>query len=388
MMSLVRSADVVLEINLAAIQANLQTVSSLVGPQVSVAAVVKSDAYGLGILEVSRSLVDAGCSLLFVASLEEALLLRSCRIGVAIAVFRDEFDRYGKWYLSHSIIPVVNNCGELLAIDTAGKAQTYFLNVETGLSRFGLGLEDVRRRYQPHAFEKHRPSVVLSHLACSEYLGDATNVLQRDRFRAVYDLLRPVRGSLAASAGLWLGKSYHFDLVRVGSALYGINTAGVQPNPLQPVAKLRARILDVRKVLRGEAVGYGATFRACRTSRVAIAGIGYKHGLPWTCANRISVRIAGHCAPLIGRIAMEYITIDTTDIPETLCGPGAFVELLGEDFTIDDLAAAAMISPQEALTRLGAGCTRQYLNPSFPSEALSKPVAQAALKTSSGDFGR
>ncbi|CCM80235.1 alanine racemase [Rhizobium mesoamericanum] len=369
MLSLVRPADVVLEINLGAIQANFQTVSTQVGPQVKVAAVIKSDAYGLGLVDIAKALIDAGCDLLFVANLDEALLLRSSRIGVAIAVFRDEFDRYGRWYRSHRLIPVVNNCGELHAINIADKAQTYFLNVETGFSRFGLSCDDVRRRYLLRTFEKHRPSIVLSHLACSEHFGDATNKLQRDRFQAVYDLLNPTRGSLAASAGVWLGKSYHFDMVRVGSALYGINNARVQPNPLQSVVKLRAKILDVHNVPRGEAVGYGATFRTVRNSRVAIAGIGYKHGLPWTCANNISVRIAGHSAPLIGRICMEYIMIDITDVPEVVCGPGTFVELLGKDFTVDDLAAAAGISPQEALTRLGAGCTRQYLNASFPSAA-------------------
>ncbi|RWE79240.1 MAG: alanine racemase [Mesorhizobium sp.] len=362
MLSLVRPADVVFEINLAAIQANFQTISALVGPHVRVAAVVKSDAYGLGLVEIARALIDAGCDLLFVANLHEALLLRSSHIDAAVAVFCDEFARFGRWYRSNGLIPVVNNCAELDAINAAGETQTYFLNVETGFSRLGLAFVDVRRTYLSGAFEGHPPSVVLSHLACSEYVADATNVLQRNRFRAIYDLLKPARGSLAASAGVWLGKSYHFDMVRVGSALYGLNNAGIQPTPLQPVTSLRAKVLDMRTVARREAVGYGATFRTARISRVAIVGIGYKHGLPWTCANKISVRFSGYSAPLIGRISMEYIMIDVTDVPEALCGPGTFVELLGEDFTVDDLAGAAGVNPQEVLTRLGAGCTRRYLN--------------------------
>ncbi|MER9176962.1 alanine racemase [Mesorhizobium sp. M0955] len=365
MLSLVRPADVIFEINLAAIQANFQTISALVGPRVRVAAVVKSDAYGLGLVEIARALVDAGCDLLFVANLHEALLLRSFHIDAAVAVFFDEFARFGRCYRCKGLIPVVNNCAELDAISAAGETQTYFLNVDTGFSRLGLAFVDVRRAYLSGTFERHPPSVVLSHLACSECVADATNVLQRNRFRAIYDLLKPTRGSLAASAGVLLGKSYHFDMVRVGSALYGLNNAGLQPNPLQPVARLRAKILDVRNVARREAVGYGATFRTVRTSRVAIAGIGYKHGLPWACANKMSVRFAGYSAPLIGRISMEYITIDITDVPEAICGPGSFVELLGEDFTVDELAAAAGVNPQEVLTRLGAGCTKQYLNSPF-----------------------
>ncbi|MER8786160.1 alanine racemase [Mesorhizobium sp. M1006] len=378
-LSLVRSADVVLEIDLAAIRANFQKVATLVGPEVRVAAVVKSDAYGLGLLNVARTLIEAGCHLLFVANLEEALLLRSCFGGIAIAVFRDEFERFGTWYRSHDLIPVVNNCKELHAVGTAGEGQTYFLNVETGFSRFGLSVDDVTREYLLRTFERYRPSIVLSHLACGDCIWDGTNVLQRDRFRAVYDLLKPTRGSLAASAGVWLGKVYHFDMVRVGSALYGIKNAGMQTNAVQPVTKLRAKILDVRNVPVGEAVGYGATFRTARPSRIAIVGIGYKHGLPWSCANKLFVRLGGYSSPLLGRVSMEYITIDITDIPEGRCNSVTFVDLLSEDFTVNDLATAAGVSPQEVLTRLGAGCTRKYLNLRSPSAAFT------AIPSDAGD---
>ncbi|MER9683737.1 alanine racemase, partial [Mesorhizobium sp. M0184] len=166
---------------------------------------------------------------------------------------------------------------------------------------------------------------------------------------------------------VWLGERYHFDMVRVGSALYGLNNARIRPNPLKPVVSVKAKTLEARNVARGEAVGYGATFRTGRASRIAIVGIGYKHGLPWACANKISVRFAGYSAPLVGRVSMEYITIDVTDVPETLCGPGTNVELLGDDFTVDDLAATAGIHPQELLTRLGVGCARRYLNSSSAS---------------------
>lgn len=360
----VRAATAVFEIDLGAIQANFEAISALVGPQVRVAAVVKSDAYGLGLVEIAKALVAAGCNLLFVANLDEALLLRSSHIDGGIAIFCDDFSRFGRCYRSNGLIPVVNNFSDLKAVSAAG-TQRYFLNVETGFSRLGLAVADVRRAYLLGAFDRHPPSFVLSHLACSEHPADPTNVLQRNRFQAIYDLLMPTPGSLAASAGVWLGKSYHFDMVRVGSALYGLNDAGIEPNPLQPVVRLQAKILDVRNVAMHEAVGYGATFRTARPSRVAIAGVGFKHGLPWACANKVSVRFAGFSAPLIGAISMEYTMIDITDVPEALCGPGVFVELLGKDFTIDDLAAAAGINQHEVLTRLGAGCTRQYLDSSL-----------------------
>ncbi|MET2833006.1 alanine racemase [Mesorhizobium shangrilense] len=359
MLTSVRPADVIFEINLSAIQPNFHTISALVGPQVRVAAVVKCDAYGLGLLRVAGALIDAGCDLLFVGNLHEALLLRSSHTGAAVAVLCDEFARYGGDYRSNGLIPVVNNCFELDAIGTAGDPQAYFLSIETRLSRLSLAFDDLRRKYLSGSFKQHPPSVVLSHLACSERVGDAMNMLQRNRFLAMSDVLKPTLRSLAASAGFWLGTPYHFDIARVGSALYGLNNAGIRPNPLKPVASRRAKTLDVRKVARRKAVGYGGTFRTAQASRIASVGIGYKHGLPWGRANKVSVRLAGYSAPLIGRMSMEYTTIDITDVPEALCGPGSCVELLGEDLTVDDLAAASGIYPQEVLTRLGVGCARQ-----------------------------
>ncbi|MER9684258.1 alanine racemase, partial [Mesorhizobium sp. M0184] len=150
-------------------------------------------------------------------------------MGAAVAVFCDEFARYGEHYRSNGLIPVVNNCVELDAISGAREPQTYFLNVETGLSRLGLAFDDVRRTYLGGIFKRRPPSVVLSHLACSERAGDAMNLLQRNRFQATSDLLKPTLLSLAASAGVWLGERYHFDMVRVGSALYGLNNARIRP---------------------------------------------------------------------------------------------------------------------------------------------------------------
>lgn len=381
MLASVRSADVVLEIDLSAIQANFQTISALVGPQVRVAAVVKSDAYGLGLVKIASALIDAGCDLLFVGNLHEALLLRSSRIRAAVAVFCDEFDKYGEHYRSNGLIPVVNNCVELDAISGAREPQTYFLNVETGLSRLGLAFDDVRRSYLGGIFKRRPPWLVLSHLACSERAGDAMNLLQRNRFQATSELLKPTLLSLAASAGVWLGERYHFDMVRVGSALYGLNNAGIRPNLLKPVVSVKAKTLEARNVARGEAVGYGATFRTGRASRIAIVGIGYKHGLPWACANKISVRFAGYSAPLVGRVSMECITIDVTDVPETLCRPGTNVELLGDDFTVDDLAASAGVHPQEVLTRLGVGCERRYRDGSSASARFPGKLTKAGMAT-------
>lgn len=366
------SCKAVLEVDLAAIQANFRTMRGLVDPAATVAAVVKSDAYGLGLLPVAKALHDAHCDFFFVANLDEATRLRCVLPDVSIAVLQDEIAHFEQIYRSERLIPVANNERDLHAIGGHAVTQRYFLNADTGFSRFGLTFAEIRRLYFAETFRSKRPYGVISHLACSDLAGDALNTLQRNRFSAVSDLLRPMIRTLSASAGVWLGRSYHFNMARVGSALYGLNNARIQPNPLLPVVRLSTKIVDVRTLSRNEAVGYGATYRTARETRLGIAAIGYTHGLPWSCANRISVRVGNFTAPVIGRISMEYVTIDLTEIPESVAGPGTWVTLLDDKFGPDDLALAAAVNAQEIITRLGNGCSKRHVSfngaPSFAPE--------------------
>jgi alanine racemase len=333
---------------------------SLADPRVLHAAVVKSDAYGLGLAPVARALSDAGCSFFFVANLEEGVRLRSACPKVSIAVLRGDLGRYAAVYERHGLLPVVNDLGELRLIRQSLAFLPFILNVDTGLTRLGLSPFEVRSLYLERVLERLPLIGVMSHLACGAQGDDPRNELQRHRFESVYQVLQPCWGSLAASSGLWLGRRYHFDLTRLGSALYGLNDARIRPNPLQPVLRLSAPIVDVRDLCPGEGVGYGATFRPQRNSRVAIVGMGYMHGLPWSCGNRMTAHIGPLSAPVIGRVSMEYLTLDATDIPDELCHPGAWADLLDERFGVDDMADATGIAAQEILLRLGAACLRDY----------------------------
>ncbi|TIN74043.1 alanine racemase [Mesorhizobium sp.] len=355
-----RSPDAVLEVNLAALRSNFETIATFVGPRVEVSAVVKGDAYGLGLEMVSKALAEAGCRVFFVGSINDAMNLRFILKSQTIAVFEGMPQRSPDIYSRFGLTPVVNNREDLDFIESV-KSLPYFLNVDTGFSRSGLNMEELREECLVRTFQRCPPEVIFSHLACAGYASDVTNALQRDRFQSIYNLLRPARGSLAASAGAWLDKSYHFDMVRAGSALYGLNTTCVRPNPFQSVVNLRAKILEVRNVPDKEAVGYDATYRTARDSRMAIVGIGYKHGVPWACSNKISVLCAGRPAAQVGSIMMESMVIDVTDIAEVDCQPGTFVEILHRDFTVDDLAEVAHACPHEVLIHMGASCFRKYL---------------------------
>jgi alanine racemase len=352
--------DAVLEVRLGAVTGNYRIMKGLVGDRVEIAAVVKSDAYGLGLTEVSRSLASAGCKTLVVADIDEAWRLRAMGLDGTIVVLKADLVGAGEMITRQSLTAVANRAEDLDWLAHIGQGVPYLLNVETGFSRFGIDPKTLRALRHEGAFGTTSPACIFSHLACSDNANDLRNEKQRRQLITVSQMFPQARLSLSASAGIWLGRNYHLDMVRTGSALYGLNNARLFPNPLLRTVSVRAPLVDIRSVPPRQAVGYGATFRTKRATRLGIVAIGYRHGLPWACANRMDVRIGEHFAPVIGRIAMEYTTIDLTDVPDAALLLGGDVDFLSDDFGIDELAAAGGVNSQETLVRLGSGCRRIY----------------------------
>lgn len=344
-------------IDLDAIQRNFATATSIAGPDVDVAAVVKSDGYGLGIDRLIEPLVAAGCRNFFVADLSEACRVRDRAKAETVFVLAGMKPSHAEHCRKNQLVPVCNTLAE--AVAAAEGRCDYALNLETGFSRFGLEWSEVRsliHRSLP------QPVLVMSHLACADEPANALNELQKNRFVCISELLASTRRSLAASAGLFLGPAYLFDLVRLGSALYGLNTTDRVPNPFMNVLKLRARLVDVRHVHAGATVGYRSTFRASRPTRLGILSIGYAHGLAWSLSNRMTAEIESHVAPLVGRVAMEYVAIDLTDVPAQLRQPGQWVELITKDRPADAMARAGATVAQEVMLRVGRACRRSYVS--------------------------
>ncbi|MBB6488659.1 alanine racemase [Rhizobium lusitanum] len=380
-MSIIPSA--VFQVDLAAVEFNYRHAHTIAGKATEIAAVVKSDAYGLGLTSVAKALSHAGCNLFFVANLDEALSLRSAGLNARIVVFSGDVVKSRDVYREANLVAVVNSREDLVGIADATAPAPYFLNVETGFSRFGLNIDGLQDLKASGVFQNNPPSCIFSHLACSDNAHDLTNKQQRDRFIAAAKMFPEASRSLSASAGLWLGRAYHFDIARIGSALYGLNNARIYPNPLRSVARLRAPLVDIRNVPHRQAVGYGATFRTRRDTCLGIVGIGYKHGLPWACANKLNVKIGQYIAPVVGRISMEYTTVDLTDVPEFARERGGAVDFLYDDFGIDELAAAAGVNSQEVAIRLGASCPRDYPERAIEWGAVASMVGRRGSDTGS-----
>jgi len=347
----------VLSVDLKAVRENYRTVQTMVGRSVSISAVIKSDAYGLGAGQLSAALCEAGCTSFFVADVSEAQSLRRtlpvADIIVLSGIRRDDLDVYR----SGNFIAV---CHTLAQVATAAIAGIPFvLNFETGFGRLGLRLDEVQSL--AHS-SPAMPVLMMSHLSCADEPSNPRNILQRNRFVTLTSMLGlPAPRSLVASSGLSLGAPYLFDRVRVGSALYGLHNAALGPNPFLPVVRLSARLLAVSQIPRGEGIGYMGTFRTDRRTRLGVVGAGYKHGLAWLAHNRFCAELGGYAVPIVGRISMEHCAVDLTEVPASLGRVGAGVDFISSAHHAEEIAHAAGTVPQEILVRAGASCRRSYI---------------------------
>jgi alanine racemase len=345
----------VLEIDLAGIVANWRRLRNMVAPAES-AAVVKADAYGLGAVQVAPALAAAGCRRFFVATLDEGIALRGVvPQGCEIAVLNGPLSGAARDFVAHGLVPVLNEPGQIAAWRGLGPAM---LQLDTGMARLGLSAREFAGLGEALRAAPWR--ALLSHLACADEPGHALNETQRRRFAAACASLPGVPASLAASSGIFLGPAYHFDLVRPGAALYGVNPQPGGPNPMHQVVRLQGQIVQTREIDRGESVGYGATHVAAAPGRLATVAIGYADGWLRAFSGKGCGRIGGRRVPLVGRVSMDLVVFDATGVDPALARPGGFVELLGAEYGVDQAAADAGTIGYEILVALGRRHHRVY----------------------------
>lgn len=360
-------ADAVLTIDLTAITANWRKLKRMAEPA-ECAAVVKADAYGLGADAVARALEEAGCRSFYVAQLDEGIALRRVLPSAEIVVCDGVVRGAEAEFVEHCLIPVLNSLDQIdrWAAHAHGQNELpAILHIDTGMNRLGLGKAEVERLVAlPERLKGMDLHLVISHLARADEPDEPMNTGQLEYFNRLRALLPPCRAGLAASSGIFLGSEYHLDQVRPGAALWGIAPFPGKRNPMNQVLELHAQIIQVRDVDSLQTVGYGATHRLRRPSRIATVGVGYADGYLRALSNRSLGFIGDHPAPLVGRVSMDLITLDVTDVPAALVYPGARVELLGRHCNLDQLAANAGTNGYEIVTSLGRSRRfhRRYLD--------------------------
>lgn len=356
-------AGALLEIDLDAIALNWKKLADRVAPA-RAAAVVKADAYGLGAAKVAPALARAGVKTFFVATLDEALELRELLPRAQIAVLNGLAIGAPADFAKAALLPVLNDLGQLRAWQSYAARRggaAAMLHLDTGMARLGLPPKEIEALAgDPAMLKGFTLAAVMSHLACASEPAHPMNLAQLAAFRAALKRLPLAPASLAASSGVFLGGDFLFDMVRVGAALYGVNPTPGRPNPMRQVIRLKAKILQVRDVDRGESVGYGAAHRIDRPTRIATIAIGYADGWLRSSSHRGTARIAGKLAPVVGHISMDLVTLDVTGHDPANLRAGQFVDLIDEHYGVDDAALAAQTIGYEILTSLGGRFHRVY----------------------------
>lgn len=356
-----------LEIDLGAIAENYRILQRrFTGSECAVA--VKADAYGLGVAHVGPALEKAGARTFFVAFVGEALALRVLLPSARIAVLNGFPPDAADDFVHHGLIPVLNHLGDVEAWSgiaaREGRPLPSFIQFDTGMSRLGLEpSEQGILASEPGRLDGIDVVGWMTHLACADDPDHPLNGQQRERLKTAAEGLPPAPLSLCNSAGIFLGQDFHFDIGRPGSALYGISPVSEGDNPMRQPVRLTSPILQVRTIPKGAIVGYGATYAAARPSRIATIPVGYADGMLRSLSNRGTMWLGGHAVPMAGRVSMDLITLDVTDVPESLAQPGQMVEVIGPHMTPDAIAEQAGTIGYEVLTALGRRYDRHYHGP-------------------------
>lgn len=358
-----------LHVDLDALVANWRLLAARAAPA-ECAAVIKADAYGVGIAPAAQALAAAGCRTFFVAHLSEALRVRET-VGPGLTIYvlngiLDDTETLAA--LAHDDIRPVIASQEQLRLWTSyhprhGARPACAVQIDTGMNRFGLSV--IQAETLAEKIRDVSPALVMTHFVSSEYRDDPLNERQIERFERATARLPGIARSMANSSAIFLPQRPFYDLVRPGYALYGGNPFPDQPNPMRPVVRLSAPILQIRDIEAGETVGYNAQWTAKRRSRLAVIGVGYADGIP---RNAMATEaqaggealVLGTRCPFAGRVSMDIIVLDVTDVTDPALAPGVEAELLNDVITVDDLASRSKTIGYEILTSLGRRYHRIY----------------------------
>ncbi len=325
-------------------------------------AVIKADAYGHGLTQVAEALHDAGCDHFFVAHSFEGEAARNALGPHPIIYVLNGPNPYEEpTYRQSALTPVINSQDQFQTLVTwlqsAGKLRNdYALHFDSGMNRLGLPLSDAPQLAE--ATTGMEPSLIISHLACSEAASNTMNAFQLAQFQTAADKFPNIPTSLSNSGGIWLGPDYHRDLTRPGIALYG---GGHPPEglPLKPGMTLEAPILQIRTAQAGETVGYGATHTLTQPTPLATVALGYGDGFPRSASNKGFAAIEGIACPILGRVSMDLITIDVSAAIE-LARPGVYAQFIGPDAPLETQAKLAGTIGYELTTGLTPRVTRIF----------------------------
>lgn len=333
-------------------------------------AVVKADAYGLGLEPVSKSLSESGCQNFFVFSFQEGTYLRAILPLANIYVINTKVEDLKYFQKDTKLVPILSDIHQIEVWSLLCKKkeihQDAIIQFDTGMHRGGVTPKDIDiLKSRPELLSYTNVKYIMSHLACAELQNTPMNELQNQRFKRIFQFFGKLPATLANSGGIFLGPEYHYDLLRPGAALYGISpTPYKKTNPMEPVIQSYTRIMQIHLVKKSEYIGYGMSYKADKNQKIAIVSVGYSDGYPYGNNNRQRwCYINNQKTPILGQITMNSMILDVSQLNNVK--PGDIVELVGPNIKLEEVSGQSTTISRELLNRLGNIYSRVYTDSSL-----------------------
>lgn len=357
-------------INLNSLESNYKIINRKIGDKSSIAAVLKSDAYGLGVNKIAQTLSKAGCDKFFVATLNEALKLRKIiqkdKIFILNGIISQNKNMLRK-ILSKKFIPVLNSINEIKRwvsfLESEKVKAPSILHFDTGMNRLGISFSELDEVLKILKEKKLKIFCIMTHLASADEKNNRTNDDQKKLFNSLKKKFPNTQFSIANSNAIFNLENFNFSFVRAGGALFGINPIqGI--TPIKNVVSLFAKIIQVRDIDEepSRMVGYNSTYRIKSSMKIGVLGVGYADGYPRNLSNFGYAIYDNIKLPIIGRISMDYITVDLSNIKNHQLILGKWVELIGNNISIEELSNLSETIPYELLNNLGYRLKKKYIN--------------------------
>ena len=359
--------NAILEINLKALSKNYKLLKKKLINNAECAATVKADAYGIGAIKVVKNLLDNGCKTFFVAHLSEAVQLRECFKRIKIYSYHGIDKKNYREFIKFQVTPIVNSLDQLKLINRLSSQRKFntkiAIHFDTGMSRLGLDEDETNWLINNKAkFSSLKIDLVMSHLACGDQIKNSMNARQLNKFKIIRKNFPDSKASLSNSAGIFIDKKYHFDLVRPGIALYGGSPFLDNKIKLHNVVNLKAKIIQIRNIKKNDSIGYGATFTAKRNMCIGTIAVGYADGFNRKFSNKMNVYYKNKPIKVLGRISMDLMTIDLSSVPNfRKFNKVIYVDVINKINNINILSNNINTIPYEILTSLGNRYKRKYI---------------------------